>query len=134
MAMKGASGARMRALAAEQLDVADDLDAGGPRLGTVQCGSGCVSGTPGAKHQRGESADQSLRAEIGRRQWRLRRCGLPTGRLIVPGRDPAPPAISARRLASAGAPEAEHRDAFAGKGGDRRHGTPPGRAAHDGRG
>ena len=40
------------ALAAEQFDVADDLDAGGLRaLTTVQCGSGWVSGTPGDEDQ-----------------------------------------------------------------------------------
>ena len=39
MATNGASG-ELGPLAAEQLDVADDLDAGGARLATVQCGSG----------------------------------------------------------------------------------------------
>ena len=48
MATKGEPGAILRALAAEELDVADDFDARGRcAFTTVQCGSGCVSGTPG---------------------------------------------------------------------------------------
>ena len=72
-------------LAAEQLDVADDLDGRAAREPTVQCGAGWVSGTPGASTS-AAIFDQSIAAQIrGRNAGRLRAFAIALG-AVVPRR------------------------------------------------
>ena len=86
---------------------------------TDQCGAGCVSGTPGRKHERGDPRPVDL-AQIGGRNAGARR--LDDGfRVVVPADD-----VGAAREQRAGArqprpAEAEDGDFFPGKGGDRDH-------------
>ena len=62
MAMKGASGAMRGALAAEQLDVADDLDAGGSAPAGPSSAAPGGSAARRGQHQRGEAATSRRRA------------------------------------------------------------------------
>ena len=75
-------------LAAEELDVADDLDAGCLGQSTVQCGSGWVSGTPGASTSAAKSRHSaSPRSTIG-----IPAAAAASTRrhAVVPGRDARP--------------------------------------------
>ena len=121
MAMNGTSKLCVRALAREQLEVADDLDArelrlldGPVRLGMRQRHAGC-------QHERRER--RPVRPPSGPRSECLRRPQPPRSRRYR--RSPptsAPPAIKRARRRHARAAEAEHRDPLAGERGDANHG------------
>ena len=87
---------------------------------TVQCGSGCVSGTPGREHQRRELAPVGRREVLDRRTRAAAAACRPAA-LSSAATTVAPPAISARQLASPGHAEAEHGNSSPGEGGDRGH-------------
>ena len=119
MATNGAAGAIEAALAAEQLDVADHLDAGraGERDRPVR--GGMRERHPGREHERGQPRPVDL-AQIGGRDAGARRRN-DGFRVVIPADD-----IGAAGKQRAGArqsrpAEAEDGDLFPGEGGDRNH-------------
>jgi hypothetical protein len=95
---------RSAALAAEKLDVADDLDAGAAGRSTVQCGLGCVSGTPGDSTKDAKAAPIDI-AQIDR-GIRRRRGGDAVG-IVVPGGHVGAAGLPAQARSQAGPAEAE---------------------------
>ncbi len=116
MATSGAPGAMDRALAAEQFDVADDLDARRCAMATVQCGSGWVSGTPGARtsaakrDQSGADADRTSDSPSPSASALSR-----AARRIVPGAHQGAAGEQGPGGGQAGAAETEQRDGLAGE-------------------
>jgi hypothetical protein len=111
MATKRRVGRAGGALAAEQLDVADHLDAGAfaQALSTVQCGAGMGQRHAGrstsAANPR-QSAARKIAAECPPRG------ALARLRVVVPGRDLGAAGDERARARQARAAEAEQRDAF----------------------
>ena len=106
-------------LAAEQLDVADHLDAGRLGRSTVQCGSGWVSGTPGVSTSAAKPRQSTrARSPIGMPADGRRGDARPACR---PRRHQRAAGDERCRRRPAAAAEAEDRDALAGEGGDRDH-------------
>ncbi len=102
--------------AAEQLDIADHLDAGLRAASTVQCGAGWVSGAPGVSTSAAKRAHDTL-AQIRGDKAGLRRLGELFGTVVAGDHFGAArlQGVAARQPRSA---EAEHRDRLAREGGD----------------
>ena len=97
MAMNGASGAELGALAAEQLDVADDLDAGGLGLSDRPVRLGMGERHAGRQHEGREPASSRRRQILdgkARRRAASRPAALSSAATTV-----APPAARARQVA-----------------------------------
>ena len=120
MATNGASGARARALAAEEFDVADDLDAG--RLGALdrpmrlRDGSAARPARGRARRSRSSRRRRDRPTRSPRRGARARAFSSSSQAATS-----APPATSARAVERPGAAEPEQRDLAAAEGRDRRH-------------
>ena len=120
MATNGASGAMTRALAAEQFDVADHLDAGLLRQldDPVRRRDGSAARRAPAPAPRSCDQSASRRSAVGMpaaSRFRDAR------RIVVPGDDVGAAGQQRAARSPARAAQAEHGDLFAGKGRDRNH-------------
>jgi hypothetical protein len=118
MATKGASRAR-RPLAAEQLDVADDLEAG--RLRPLHCPmrDGVGQRHAGRQNQRGEGRPVGL-AQVRGVDALGGRPGHAVG-IVVAGNHGRTAGLQAEGGGETRAPQTKQGDGSAGKGGDRNH-------------
>ncbi len=121
-------GRELRALAAEQLDVADDLDAGGFRRASPTSAARDGSAARRARGSAPQSATSRRCEDRRSRSPALAAFAIAVG-AVVAGDDPRPAAFQRQRRREPRAAEPEQRDGAAGEGGGGGHavnaGEPP---------